>query len=251
MKERFHLEKWREFMNKLEQMKIMSSRIYEKCEATNCECEKCPLMNTTENFCYSYKDEEQYDEVKHHCILMNIDISDIIDEPKEIKETNNEFIKNDIEPGYILQLKEGNFVIAMGEKSNLFFYYFDVDKKQLNNYAFSLSDIREDFTALCDIAIIAIYGHTFSKTLDLSDRLILWERKGNECKIYDVETDSQSIKIQPNANTYLSNDSDGDIWIKNISDKDECIAIHRENLPGLIAALQEIQGLYEKCGGIK
>lgn len=238
-------------MNKLEQMKIMSSRIYEKCEATNCECEKCPLMNTTEDFCYSYKNEEQYDKLKQHCTLMNIDISDIIDEPKEIKVINNEFTKDDIEPGYLLQLKGGQFVIAMGEKRNLLFYYFDVTKSQLNGYTFCIDDIKDDFTALCDIAIIAIYGHTLSKTLGLGDRLLLWERKGAECKIYNIETDGQSIKISPNANTYLSNDSDGDIYIENLSDADETMTIHRENLPGLIAALQEIQGLYEKYGGIK
>ena len=44
-------------MDKLEQMKIMSGRVYEKCVTTNCECGKCPLMNTTEDFCYSYKNE--------------------------------------------------------------------------------------------------------------------------------------------------------------------------------------------------
>lgn len=238
-------------MDKLEQMEIMSGRVYEKCVTTNCECGKCPLMNTTEDFCYSYKNEEQYDKLKQHCTLMNIDISDIIDEPKEIKVINNEFTISDIDPGYLLQLKGGQFVIAMGEKRNLLFYYFDVDKKQLNNYAFSLSDIRKDFTALCDIAIIAIYGHTFSKTLGLGDRLLLWERKGAECKIYNIETDGQPIKISPNANTYLTGDVDGDIFIENLSDADETMTTHRENLPGLIAALQEIQGLYEKCRGIK
>lgn len=55
----------------------------------------------------------------------------------------------------------------------------------------------------------------------------------------------------PNANTYLTRDVDGDIFIENLSDADETMTIHRENLPGLIAALQEIQGLYEKCRGIK
>lgn len=234
-------------MDKLEQMKIMSDRVYEKCVTTNCECGKCPLMNTTEDFCYSYKNEEQYDKLKQHCTLMNIDISDIIDEPKEIKVINNEFTKDDIEPGYLLQLKGGQFVIAMGEKRNLLFYYFDVDKSQLNGYAFSSSDIRDDFTVLCDIAIIAIYGHTFSTNLGLGERLILWERKGAECKIYNIETDGQSIKISPNANTYLSNDSDGDIYIENLSSSDEYMCIRRENLPGLISALQEIQGLYEEA----
>lgn len=234
-------------MDKLEQMKIMSDRVYEKCVTTNCECEKCPLMNTTEDFCYSYKNEEQYDKLKQHCTLMNIDISDIIDEPKEIKVINNEFTKDDIEPGYLLQLKGGQFVIAMGEKRNLLFYYFDVTKSQLNGYTFCIDDIKDDFTALCDIAIIAIYGHTFSKTLGLGDRLLLWERKGAECKIYNIETDGQSIKISPNANTYLSNDSDGDIYIENLSSSYEYMCIRRENLPGLISALQEIQGLYEEA----
>ena len=96
-----------------------------------------------------------------------------------------------------------------------------------------------------------LFGHTFSKTLGLGDRLLLWERKGAECKIYNIETDGQSIKISPNANTYLTGDVDGDIFIENLSDADETMTIHRENLPGLIAALQEIQGLYEKCRGIK
>lgn len=180
---------------------------------------------------------------------MDIDISDLTDEPEQSVQSNSkpeEFTVSDIDPGYLLQLKGGQFVIAMGEKRNLLFYYFDVDKKQLNNYAFSLSDIREDFTALCDIAIIAIYGHTFSKTLGLGDRLLLWERKGAECKIYNIETDGQSIKISPNANTYLTGDVDGDIFIENINRSEEYMCIKRESLPRLIAALQEIQGLYER-----
>lgn len=134
----------------------------------------------------------------------------------------------------------------MGEKRNLFFYYFDVDKSQLNGYAFCLDDIKDDLTAFATKAVVAIYGHSFSKTLGLGDRLILWERKETECKIYNIKTSKQSIKIKPNANTYLSNDSDGDVYIENLSDADESITIHRENLPGVITALQEIQELYER-----
>lgn len=239
-------------MDKLEQMEIMSKRIMEKCN--DYACRECPISDRY--ICY-YDDNnmiEDYKVIKENCKIMDIDISDLTDESKQPNKSDSkpeEFTISDIDPGYLLQLKGGQFVIAMGEKRNLLFYYFDVDRKQLNNYAFSLSDIREDFTALCDISIIAIYGHTFSKTLGLGDRLLLWERKGAECKIYNIETDGQSIKISPNANTYLTGDVDGDIFIENLSDADETMTIHRENLPGLIAALQEIQGLYEKCRGIK
>lgn len=238
-------------MDKLEQMEIMSKRIIEKCN--DYACRECPISDR--HICY-YDDNiiEDYKIIKENCKIMDIDISDLTDKSKQPNKSDSkveEFTISDIDPGYLLQLKGGQFVIAMGEKRNLLFYYFDVDRKQLNNYAFSLSDIREDFTALCDIAIIAIYGHTFSKTLGLGDRLILWERKGAECKIYNIENDGQSIKIQPNTSTYLTGDVDGDIFIENLSDADETMTIHRENLPGLIAALQEIQGLYEKCRGIK
>lgn len=233
-------------MDKLEQMEIMSKRIIEKCN--DFACRECPISDR--HICY-YDDNiiEDYKIIKENCKIMDIDISDLTDEPEQSVKSNSKpdgFTKDDIEPGYLLQLKGGQFVIAMGEKRNLLFYYFDVDRKQLNNYAFSLSDIREDFTALCDIAIIAIYGHTFSKTLGLGDRLILWERKGAECKIYNIETDGQPIKISPNANTYLTGDVDGDIFIENLNRNEEYMCIKRENLPGLIAALQEIQGLYEK-----
>lgn len=220
-------------MDRLEQMKIMSERLRKKCSGF--PCVRCPLKENTRSFCYSFDDIKDYDILKEHCKIMDIDISDLIG-----------FTKDDIDPGYLLQLKGGQFVIAMGEKRNLLFYYFDVDRKQLNNYAFSLSDIRKDFTALCDIAIIAIYGHTFSKTLGLGDRLLLWERKGAECKIYNIETSGQSIKIQPNANTYLTGNVDGDVFIENLNRNEEYMCIKRENLPGLIVALQEIQGLYEK-----
>lgn len=235
-------------MDKLEQMEIMSERIRGRYD--DFPCTECPLVTTNDDFCYSYDGIKDYEALKEHCKKMHIDISDLIDEAEQTKQSKTiklkEFTKKDIDPGYLLQLKGGQFVIAMGEKRNLLFYYFDVDRKQLNNYAFSLSDIREDFTALCDIAIIAIYGHTFSKTLGLGDRLILWERKGAECKIYNIETDGQPIKISPNANTYLTGDVDGDIFIENLNRNDEYMCIKRENLPGLIAALQEIQGLYEK-----
>lgn len=235
-------------MNKLEQMEIMSERIRGRCDSF--PCTECPLVTTNDDFCYSYDGIKDYEALKEHCKKMHIDISDLIDEAEQTKQSKTiklkEFTISDIDPGYLLQLKGGQFVIAMGEKRNLLFYYFDVDRKQLNNYAFSLSDIREDFTALCDIAIIAIYGHTFSKTLGLGDRLLLWERKGAECKIYNIETDGQPIKISPNANTYLTGDVDGDIFIENLNRNEEYMCIKRENLPGLIAALQEIQGLYEK-----
>ncbi len=235
-------------MDKLEQMEIMSERIRGRCDSF--PCTECPLVTTNDDFCYSYDGIKDYEALKEHCKKMHIDISDLIDEAEQTKQSKTiklkEFTISDIDPGYLLQLKGGQFVIAMGEKRNLLFYYFDVDRKQLNNYAFSLSDIREDFTALCDIAIIAIYGHTFSKTLGLGDRLILWERKGAECKIYNIETDGQPIKISPNANTYLTGDVDGDIFIENLNRNEEYMCIKRENLPGLIAALQEIQGLYEK-----
>ena len=233
-------------MDKLEQMEIMSERIGEKCDGYD-TCDECPISN--KNSCFGYTGIENYDALKENCKRMDIDISDLANEPEQSMQSNSkpeDFTKDDIEPGYLLQLKGGQFVIAMGEKRNLLFYYFDVDRKQLNNYAFSLSDIREDFTALCDIAIIAIYGHTFSKTLGLGDRLLLWERKGAECKIYNIETDGQPIKISPNANTYLTGDVDGDIFIENLNRNEEYMCIKRENLPGLIAALQEIQGLYEK-----
>lgn len=233
-------------MDKLEQMEIMSERIIEKCN--DYACRECPILGR--HICY-YNDNiiEDYKIIKENCKIMDIDISDLTDEPEQTVKSNSkpeEFTKDDIEPGHLLQLKGEQFVIAMGEKRNLLFYYFDVDRKQLNNYAFSLSDIREDFTALCDIAIIAIYGHTFSKTLGLGDRLLLWERKGAECKIYNIETDGQPIKISPNANTYLTGDVDGDIFIENLNRSEEYMCIKCENLPGLIAALQEIQGLYEK-----
>lgn len=235
-------------MDKLEQMEIMSERIRGRCDSF--PCTECPLVTTNDDFCYSYDGIKDYEALKEHCKKMHIDISDLIDEAEQTKQSKTiklkEFTISDIDPGYLLQLKGGQFVIAMGEKRNLLFYYFDVDRKQLNNYAFSLSDIREDFTALCDIAIIAIYGHTFSKTLGLGDRLLLWERKGAECKIYNIETDGQPIKISPNANTYLTGDVDGDIFIENLNRNEEYMCIKRENLPGLIAALQEIQGLYEK-----
>ena len=235
-------------MDRLEQMKIMSERIRGRCDSF--PCTECPLVTTNDDFCYSYDGIKDYEALKEHCKKMHIDISDLIDEAEQTKQSKTiklkEFTISDIDPGYLLQLKGGQFVIAMGEKRNLLFYYFDVDRKQLNNYAFSLSDIREDFTALCDIAIIAIYGHTFSKTLGLGDRLLLWERKGAECKIYNIETDGQPIKISPNANTYLTGDVDGDIFIENLNRNEEYMCIKRENLPGLIAALQEIQGLYEK-----
>ena len=251
MKERFHFERWRKVMDKLEQMEIMSKRIIEKCN--DYACRECPISDR--HICY-YDDNiiEDYKIIKENCKIMDIDISDLTDEPEQSVKSNSKpegFTKDDIEPGYLLQLKGGQFVIAMGEKRNLLFYYFDVTKSQLNGYIFCLDDIKDDFTALCDIAIIAIYGHTFSKTLGLGDRLLLWERKGAECKIYNIETDGQPIKISPNANTYLTGDVDGDIFIENLSDADETMTIHRENLPGLIAALQEIQGLYEKCRGIK
>lgn len=220
-------------MDKLEQMEIMSKRIRGRCDGF--PCTECPLVTTNDDFCYSYDGIKDYEALKKHCKIMDIDISDLIG-----------FTKDDIDPGYLLQLKGGQFVIAMGEKRNLLFYYFDIDRKQLNTYAFSLSDIREDFTALCDIAIIAIYGHTFSKTLGLGDRLLLWERKGAECKIYNIETDGQPIKISPNANTYLTGEVDGDIFIENLNRSEEYMCIKRENLPRLIAALQEIQGLYEE-----
>lgn len=206
------------------------------------------LVASGRNICYDYYSIEDYEVLKENCELMNIDISDLIDEPEQSVQSNSkpeDFAKDDIEPGYLLQLKENKFVIAMGEKRNLFFYRFDIDKSQLNGYAFSLDDIRDDFTALGRIAIITVYGHTFSKNLGLSDRLILWERKGNDCKIYNIETSEQSIKISPNANTYLTDDIYGDIYIENLNDCDECICIKRENLPGLIFALQEIQELYE------
>lgn len=235
-------------MDKLEQMEIMSERIHGRCDGV--PCTECPLETTKDDFCYSYDGIKDYKALKEHCEKMHIDISDLIDEAEQTKQSKTiklkEFTISDIDLGYLLQLKGGQFVIAMGEKRNLLFYYFDVDRKQLNNYAFSLSDIREDFTALCDIAIIAIYGHTFSKTLGLGDRLLLWERKGAECKIYNIETDGQPIKISPNANTYLTGDVDGDIFIENLNRNEEYMCIKRENLPGLIAALQEIQGLYEK-----
>lgn len=235
-------------MDRLEQMKIMSERIRGRCDGF--PCTECPLVTTNDDFCYSYDGIKDYEALKEHCKKMHIDISDLIDEAEQTKQSKTiklkEFTISDIDPGYLLQLKGGQFVIAMGEKRNLLFYYFDVDRKQLNNYAFSLSDIREDFTALCDIAIIAIYGHTFSKTLGLGDRLLLWERKGAECKIYNIETDGQPIKISPNANTYLTGNVDGDIFIENLNHNEEYMCIKRENLPGLIAALQEIQGLYEK-----
>lgn len=223
-----------EFMDKLEQMEIMSERISKKC--TGLPCRKCPLRESTSDFCYNFDDIKDYDILKEHCEIMGIDISDLIG-----------FTKSDIEPGYLLQLKENKFVIAMGEKRNLFFYFFDINKSQLNGYAFCLEDIRDDFTALGRMAIITVYGHTFSKILGLSDRLILWERKGNDCKIYNIETSEQSIKISPNANTYLTDDIYGDIYIENLSSSDEYMCIKRENLPGLISALQEIQELYEEA----
>ena len=235
-------------MDKLEQMEIMSERIRGRCD--DFPCTECPLVTTNDDFCYSYDGIKDYEALKEHCKKMHIDISDLIDEAEQTKQSKTiklkEFTISDIDPGYLLQLKGGQFVIAMGEKRNLLFYYFDVDRKQLNNYAFSLSDIREDFTALYDIAIIAIYGHTFSKTLGLGDRLLLWERKGAECKIYNIETDGQPIKISPNANTYLTGEVDGDIFIENLNRSEEYMCIKRENLPRLIAALQEIQGLYER-----
>lgn len=239
-------------MDKLERMEIMSERIKKICRHYNMcygTCGKCPLELNTDNFCYNYESIDDYEILKNHCKIMDIDISDLIDEPEQSVQSNSKpekFTKDDIEPGYLLQLKGGQFVIAMGEKRNLFFYYFDVTKSQLNGYAFCLDDIKDNFTALRRKAIIAIYGHTFSKTLGLGDRLILWERKGTECKIYNIETDGQSIKISPNANTYLTGDVDGDIFIENLNHNEEYMCIKRENLPGLIAALQEIQGLYEK-----
>lgn len=223
-----------EYMDRLEQMKIMSERLSKKCSGY--PCIRCPLKENTSNFCYSFDDIKDYDILKEHCKIMGIDISDLIG-----------FTKFEIEPGYLLQLKGGKFVIAMGEKRNLFFHYFDVANSKLNDYAFCLDDIKDDFTALASVAIITVYGHTFSKSLGLNDRLILWERKGNDCKIYNIETSEQSIKISPNANTYLTDDIYGDIYIENLSSSDEYMCIRRENLPGLISALQEIQGLYEEA----
>ena len=235
-------------MDKLEQMEIMSERIEENCDDYD-TCDECPLCN--EDFCYPYTDGEDYAGLVNNCKILNIDISDIVgdaDEVEQPKKANPKaFTASDIEPGYLLQLKGRKFAIAMGEKRNLLFYYFDVDKSQLNGYAFSSSDIRDDFTVLCDIAIIAIYGHTFSTNLGLGERLILWERKGSEYKIYNIENVRQSIQISPNANTYLTGDAYGDILIENISDNEEYLRVKRENLPGLISALQEIQGLYEEA----
>lgn len=236
-----------EFMDKLEQMEIMSERIGEKCDGYD-TCDECPISN--KNSCFGYTGIENYDALKENCKRMDIDISDLANEPEQSMQSNSkpeDFTKDDIEPGYLLQLKENKFVIAMGEKRNLFFYFFDINKSQLNGYAFCLEDIRGDFTALGRMAIITVYGHTFSKILGLSDRLILWERKGNDCKIYNIETSEQSIKISPNANTYLTDDIYGDIYIENLSSSDEYMCIKRENLPGLISALQEIQGLYEEA----
>lgn len=234
-------------MDKLEQMGIMSGRLATKCNNQK-ECDGCQLekIGAMHDFCCYSNNINDYDKMIDHCKLMNVDISDIVDEPKEGKKINNEFTKSDIEPGYILQLNDGKFVIAMGEKRNLIFYNFDVTKSQLIGYAFCLDDIKDDLTVFATKAVVTIYGHSFSKTLGLGDRLILWERKETECKIYNIETSEQYIKIQPNANTYLSNDSDGDVYIENLTDIDEVITINRENLPGLIAALKEIQELYEQ-----
>lgn len=103
-------------MDKLEQMEIMSGRLATKCHNQK-ECDGCQLIGVMHDFCCYSNNINDYDKMIDHCKLMNVDISDLTDEPKEGKKMNNEFTKNDIEPGYILQLKEKKLCNCYGRKT--------------------------------------------------------------------------------------------------------------------------------------
>ena len=251
-------------MDKLEQMKIMKKRIENACDNNNetiFSCSECKLVNISkrDGFCFACdNDIQNYDKLKEHCEIMDIDISDLIEEIQE-KESAREEIKvftvSDIKPGYLLLVDRGtikSLMIGLPTRDNEIGFYVIESGGTIGMRLFTLEDILSNFTVKnTNHKIEKVYGYN-TKNHNMCNpkyRPVLWARSDKEYRIYEH---GQEISIKPNLHTYFSKEDDGDVFIEDNAsyygheDESRYISIKRENLKAVIDALLEIQQLYEE-----
>ena len=236
-------------MDKLKAMEQMSKRIDSKC-VEYAECKECPLKDIYDDkyWCGDYDNIKDYKNFVHKCKLLNIDISDLVQEETIEKTSDFSFAVDDIKPGYLLKIgnkksEETTMCIGMQNKNDVIFCGLNVSNKMLEKL-FSKKDILNDFTIDDSSYILKVYGYINDKTIcydmfDTKNRHLLWERNDGT---YDIYNGEQRLYIAPNEKEY----KDGGVYIEDKTDEDCCISISQETLPHVIAALQEIYDKYYK-----
>lgn len=237
-------------MDKLKAMEQMSKRIDSKCASTKL-CYDCALYNHNVDeykWCGDYENIDDYKNLVYKCKLLNIDISDLVQEETTEQTQSFSFTVDDIKPGYLLKIgnkksEETTMCIGMQNKNDVIFYGLNVSNKMLEKL-FSKKDILNDFTIDDSSCILKVYGYINDKTIyydmfDTKNRHLLWERNDGT---YDIYNGEQRLYIAPNKKEY----KDGGVYIKDKTDEYCFISISQENLPHVIAALQEIYDKYYK-----
>lgn len=238
-------------MDKLKAMEQMSRRISNKCD-TIMDCEDCTVRkyNCDDDikWCGDYESIDDYKNLVHKCKLLNIDISDLVQEETTEQTPSFSFTVDDIKPGYLLKIgnkksEETTMCIGMQNKDDVIFCRLNVSNKMLEKL-FSKKDILNDFTIDDSSYILKVYGYINDKTIcydmfDTKNRHLLWERNDGT---YDIYNGEQRLYIAPNEKEY----KDGGVYIEDKTDEDCCILISQENLPHVIAALQEVYDKYYK-----
>lgn len=237
-------------MDKLKVMEQMSKRIDSKC--TNIDfCRNCALYKYDDDdnqWCGDYSGVEDYKNLVLKCKLLNIDISDLVQEESTEQTPDFSFAVDDIKPGYLLKIgnkksEETTMCIGMQNKDDVIFCGLNVSNKTLEKL-FSKKDILNDFIIDDSSYILKVYGYINDKTIcydmfDTKNRHLLWERNDG---IYDIYNGEQRLYITPDEKRY----KDGGIFIEDKTDKDCYISISQENLPHVISSLQEIYDKYYK-----
>ena len=232
-------------MDKLKAMEQMSRRISNKCD-TIMDCEdftvrKCNCDDDIK-WCGDYESIDDYKNLVHKCKLLNIDISDLVQEETTEQTPSFSFTVDDIKPGN-KKSEETTMCIGMQNKEDVIFCRLNVSNKMLEKL-FNKKDILNDFTIDDSSYILKVYGYINDKTIcydmfDTKNRHLLWERND---ETYDIYNGEQRLYIVPNEKEY----KDGGVYIEDKTDEDCCISISQETLPHVIAALQEIYDKYYK-----
>lgn len=237
-------------MDKLKAMEQMSIRISNKCD-TIMDCEDCTVRkcNCDDDikWCGDYDNIKDYKNLVHKCKLLNIDISDLVQEDTIEKTSDFSFAVDDIKPGYLLQVIDtiaDEEIICIGIQNEDNIYFYEMDTNSSFEKIFCINDIASDFNIKNNYySVTKIYGYINKpdscNMFDTRNRPLLWSRSD---KTYLIQNGEQIIRIAPNEKEYR----DGNVYIEDKTDENAYISISPANLSDLISILQEIYKKYYK-----